>query len=240
MSDNERLLHLWKKKERTAESMRNLVQEYNTWKKQRQNEVAETQKYIQDIKSLTEDKDSHIAQLEADNRNLLAELKQIKRERQAYLKEHEAIAGLMQTEGLTDVTHTNFVKSVEHLLQQRGEMTVKLQALESSITALSAENEDVCQQSQRYSAQIKKLSEEAALSAQKQEQLQSRIQKLQENYTRAQDTITQRDEQLKNANTRTERLWKELASERQKQADDTTAKPSGKPLILTQRSIYIY
>ena len=215
----EKLVYLWRKKERTEVAMKKLIEDHNTLKKQRKSEFTELEKYVQTIKSLSESKDKHTRQLENENRSLTTEMQQLQKERQAYLKEHQAVTDLMQTEGLTDVSNMTLTKSVQHLLQEKTEYQTRVQVLEKSFEVLADENQELRLQSERFQSQLKKKTEEAASYAQQQTKQQ---QKHQTQLDNKQSLLKEKEDiartmflQYEEANTRAEKLDKELTTERQ-------------------------
>ena len=215
----EKLVYLWRKKERTEDAMKKLIEDHNTLKKQRKSEFTELEKYVQTIKSLSESKDKHTRQLENENRSLTAELQQLQKERQAYFKEHQAVSDLMQTEGLTDVSNMTLTKSVKQLLQERTEYQTRVHVLEKSFEVLTDENQELRLQSERFQSQVQKRTEEATAHAQQQTRQQ---QKYQTQLDNKQSLLREKEDmartmflQYEEANTRAERLDRELAKERQ-------------------------
>ena len=215
----EKLVYLWRKKERTEVAMKKLIEDHNTLKKQRKSEFTELEKYVQTIKSLSESKDKHTRQLENENRSLTTEMQQLQKERQAYLKEHQAVTDLMQTEGLTDVSNMTLTKSVQHLLQEKTEYQTRVHVLEKSFEVLADENQELRLQSERFQSQLKKKTEEAASYAQQQTKQQ---QKHQTQLDNKQSLLKEKEDiartmflQYEEANTRAEKLDKELTTERQ-------------------------
>lgn len=219
VSPEERLVYLWRKKERTEEAMKKLIEEHNTLKKRRKTEFTELEKYVQTIKSLSESKEKHIRQLETENRNLTAELQQRQKERQAYLKEHQAVADLMQTEGLTDMSHMTLTNSVKQLLQDKTEYQTRVHVLETSFEALTEENHEIRLQCQKYQSLLQKKSEEVSINSQQQTRQQQKFQTQLENkqslLKEKEDMVRTMFLQYEEANTRAEQLEKELKKDRQ-------------------------
>ena len=139
--------------------------------------------------------------------------------RQAYFKEHQAVSDLMQTEGLTDVSNMTLTKSVKQLLQERTEYQTRVHVLEKSFEVLTDENQELRLQSERFQSQVQKRTEEATAHAQQQTRQQ---QKYQTQLDNKQSLLREKEDmartmflQYEEANTRAERLDRELAKERQ-------------------------
>ena len=126
ISPDQRLAHMWKKYQRTNDSLKEQIKKNQNLMAQRKKELSEMEKFVQEIKNLNLAKGKEIESLAAENSRLKKQLRDMSREREAYIREHQAIADLIATEGLADITRTSSQSPVERI-QQLMEEKVKFQ-----------------------------------------------------------------------------------------------------------------
>ena len=161
MSPDERLVHLWRKYQRTNEQYIKSVEEAKTLKSQRKKEFEEMERYVQNIKQLSESKKKHVQSLEIENEKLTKQVKQLMMEREAYLKGNQAIADLLITEGMTEFDRANPHQYIEQLVKDRNKYLREKKELEEQYAEFQilkgGEINEVKQQAHEKSGRIKEL-----------------------------------------------------------------------------------
>ena len=146
ISTERKLIHLWKKYQRTDVHLKKQIEENQSLQKQRKKEFDELEKYIQSIKQLSHSKETHIQQLNHDNENLSKQMKQLSMEREAYLRQHQAIADLLVTEGMTEFDRANPQKRIEQLVKDRNNSLIKIQEHQEMVEKVQKEKQEMEEQ----------------------------------------------------------------------------------------------
>lgn len=146
IAQEKKMIHLWKKYLRTNEQLKKTVEECNSVKAGRKKDYDELESYIQNNKRLSQNKDEHVQKLMKENENLTKEIKQINIERDAYLREHQAITDLLVTEGLTEFDHSNPQSYIQRLVKERNQGVEKIQQLQEFIHTVSQQEDAIKQQ----------------------------------------------------------------------------------------------
>lgn len=149
ISQDQRLAHLWKKYQRTNDSLKEEIRKNQNLMSQRKKEQAEVGKFVQEIKSLNAAKGKEIESLEAENSILKKQLRDMSREREAYFREHQAIADLIATEGLADLARTSSQSPVERLqklMEERVKYQIKCEGITAELTKRKQQNQELALQ----------------------------------------------------------------------------------------------
>lgn len=131
IASDQKLIHLWRKLQRTEEAYRTSHQEMNSLKKQQKQEMAELEEFISNIRNLSQEKEEFTHSLEEENKSLRTQLRQIHLERDAFIQENQSIVKLLLDEGLNQFAGSTPKQPVEHLLQERNERNSRILQLES-------------------------------------------------------------------------------------------------------------
>jgi len=131
MASDQKLIHLWRKLQRTEEAYRTSHQEMNSLKKQQKQEMAELEEFISNIRNLSQEKEEFTHSLEEENKSLRTQLRQIHLERDAFIQENQSIVKLLLDEGLNQFAGSTPKQPVEHLLQERSERNSRILQLET-------------------------------------------------------------------------------------------------------------
>lgn len=153
LDPDQKLVHLWRKLQRTEEAFRSSRQEINSLKTQQKKETAELEDFVSNIRKLSQEKEQLTLSLEQENESLRAQLRQVCLERDAFIQENQAIAELLLDEGLNQFAGSTPIQPVEHLLQERSEHNSKIQQLE-------AENAQLVEELANTASNIKQEKEE--------------------------------------------------------------------------------
>lgn len=132
MDPDQKLVHLWRKLQRTEEAFRSSNQEMNSLKKQQKKEMAELEDFVSNIRKLQQEKEQLIDSLQT-------QLRQVCLERDAFIQENQTIAELLLNEGLNQFAGSTPIQPVEHLLQERSEHNLKIRQLEAKNAQLVKE-----------------------------------------------------------------------------------------------------
>ena len=150
------MIHLWKKLQRTEEALRGAHKEVHTLKKQKKEEMSGIEEFLSNIRKLSEEKDTQTQSLEKENENLRGQIRQTCLERDAFIQDNQVIAELLLEEGLQEFAGSTPRQPVEHLLQERSEMKVKIEQLETDNVPLA----NVIRERDRYRSELEPLQEE--------------------------------------------------------------------------------
>ena len=119
VSQDRRLVHLWRKCQLTSEEYKKAVEEVKILKRQQKKEFDDLEKArISSIKLLSQNKEALIQRLKSDNEKNEKQVQQLRLEREAYLKGNQAIADLLVTEGMTEFDQANPQKYIEQYIEQ--------------------------------------------------------------------------------------------------------------------------
>ncbi len=119
VSQERKLVHLWRKCQRTSEEYKKAIEEVKVLKSQRKKDFDDMEKTIQSIKYLSQNKETLIQTLKSDNEKNAALVQQLRLEREAYLKGSQAIADLLVTEGMTEFDRANPQTYIEQLVKDK-------------------------------------------------------------------------------------------------------------------------
>ena len=139
LDTDQKLIHLWRKLQRTEVAFRSSHQEMNSLKKQQKQEMAELEEFISNIRNLSQEKEELTHSLEEENESLRTQMRQIHLERDAFIQENQSIVKLLLDEGLNQFAGSTPKQPVEHLLQERNESNSRIQQLESQNIRLAEE-----------------------------------------------------------------------------------------------------
>ena len=131
LDPDQKLVHLWRKLQRTEEAFRSSRQEINSLKTQQKKEMAELEDFVSNIRKLSQEKEQLTLSLEQEKESLRAQLRQVCLERDTFIQENQTIAELLLDEGLNQFAGSTPIQPVEHLLQERSEHNAKIQQLEA-------------------------------------------------------------------------------------------------------------
>ena len=127
--------------------------------------------FLAKIRNLSEEKEKLTQSLEAENEDLRKQVGQVVEERDAFIKENQAIAELLLAEGLQPIASTTPKRQVvEHLLQERTEtknqleemtkenmeVTKKLDNLKVELEAKEKEHQSSLQSAHQNSVDVSK------------------------------------------------------------------------------------
>lgn len=126
-------MHLWKKYKRTESQLEQSVEELNTIKSQQKKQIDEMQQYVTSIKKLQEGKNSHIEELMKDNNDLTEKARQGTIERETYLKQYQAIADLLTTEGSNEF---DAYKQIQTLIRESTSYQANIKSQQDALTQL--------------------------------------------------------------------------------------------------------
>ena len=139
ISEERKMVHLWRKLKRTEEALRAAHQETQLIKQQRKEEMIGIEDFISNIRSLSQQKDVLTRQLETDNDNLRNQLRDHSAEREALISENNIVASLLALEGLRPNGTTS--NQLKLLFEERKEWQVKMKVLDQEKVALAEELE---------------------------------------------------------------------------------------------------
>ena len=139
LDPDQKLVHLWRKLQRTEQAFRSSHQEMNSLKAQQKKETAELEDFVSNIRKLSQEKEQLTLSLEQEKESLRAQLRQVCLERDAFIQENQTIAELLLDEGLNQFAGSTPIQPVEHLLQERSEHNSKIQQLEAENAQLVEE-----------------------------------------------------------------------------------------------------
>lgn len=238
ISEERKLLHLWKKYKRTQEHLKKSIDEVQTLKSQRKKEFDELEKYIQSIKDLSQSKDVHIKNLMEENTNLGKQVKQINIEREAYLKEHQAITDLLVTEGLTEFDGMKPQKQIEQLLKERNDWLAKIKEQEDVIEALQKDKQaledsfvsrekNLMDEKGEVSTQMMKITQERDELLMQQEELRAIL-------TAKEQTLQSTSKMYDESQVKMAKLKLELETEKLAHEESQLAKTAGKLVFRTR------
>ncbi len=131
MDGGRKLIHLWKKLQRTEEALRNSHLEVNSLKQQRRDEMASVEEFVANIRNLSVEKDALTQSLEMENKRLHSQIQQIAQERDAFIQENKLVAQLLLEEGLQQYPNLTPTQQVQQLLQARTELKSRIKQLET-------------------------------------------------------------------------------------------------------------
>ena len=114
------------------------------------------EEFLSNIRKLSEEKDTQTQSLEKENENLRGQIRQTCLERDAFIQDNQVIAELLLEEGLQEFAGSTPRQPVEHLLQERSEMKVKIEQLETDNVPLA----NVIRERDRYRSELEPLQEE--------------------------------------------------------------------------------
>ncbi|KAL5478217.1 hypothetical protein EMCRGX_G025116 [Ephydatia muelleri] len=139
ISEERKMVHLWRKLKRTEEALRAAHQETQLIKQQRKEEMIGIEDFISNIRSLSQQKDVLTRQLETDNDNLRNQLRDHSAEREALISENNIVASLLALEGLRPNGTTS--NQLKLLLEERKEWQVRMKVLDQEKVSLAEELE---------------------------------------------------------------------------------------------------
>ena len=145
VSPNQRLVHLWKKYQRTNDSLKEEIKKNQNLMAQRKKELGEMEKFVQEIKNLNLAKGREIESLAAENNRIKKQLRELSREREAYFREHHAIADLIATEGLADIARTSPqspVERIKQLMEEKAKFQAKYETTLSELAKCREQKEE--------------------------------------------------------------------------------------------------
>ena len=137
-SHEKNLVNVWKKYKRTKDHLERKIEEFESHKKKMKKEFDELQLFVDANKQLQIKRDHHVKQLMDDNFKLNKQIKQNEIEREAYTKQLQSIADLLNTEGLSG-TDFNPSKKVEKLLKEHESNVAKISKQEDFIKQVEEE-----------------------------------------------------------------------------------------------------
>ncbi len=130
MGGDRKLIHLWRKLQRTEEALRSTNQEINSLKQQRKEEMASIEEFVTNIRNLSSEKDALTHSLETENESLHSQIQQICQERDAFVQENKVIAQLLLKEGLQQYSSSSPSQPLQHLIEERTELKSRIEQLE--------------------------------------------------------------------------------------------------------------
>ncbi|XP_065891172.1 early endosome antigen 1-like isoform X2 [Dysidea avara] len=134
---NMKLRHLWKKLQRTEDALKSSHSENTTLKKEKKEEMDAIQKYLENIRNLSSQKEQLVKELEDENRLLKSNathVDQIQVENEALLAQIHAITELTSNEELQQqFTGKTVVEQVQVLLEDRSSASAENKALQSEL-----------------------------------------------------------------------------------------------------------
>ena len=130
VSPDRKLVHVWRKYQRTNNEYKKTAEEVQNLKKQRKREYDDMEKSILTIRNLSQSKENLIGKLKSDNEKNTKQIQQLKLEREAYLKGNQAIADLLVTEGMTEFDRANPQKYIEQLVKDKKKCTEEKREME--------------------------------------------------------------------------------------------------------------
>ena len=141
LSEDRKMVHLWRKLKRTEDALRAAHQETQLIKQQRKEEMVGIEEFISNIRSLSQQKDTFTHQLESENENMRRQLRDCTAERDALLSESSTIANLLALEGLQQNGPAS--SQLKSFLTERNEWEVKIKSLNQEKATLTEELERV-------------------------------------------------------------------------------------------------
>ena len=231
ISTERKLIHLWKKYQRTDVHLKKQIEENQSLQKQRKKEFEEMEKYIQSIKQLSHSKEAHVQQLNHDNENLSKQMKQLSMEREAYLRQHQAIADLLVTEGMTEFDRANPQKQIEQLVKDRNNSLIKIQEHQEMVEKVQKEKEEMEEQYGEF--QVLKAQEQHDMKIQLQEkivanqELEIHLQELRNQLTVKEKTLESTIKTYDDAKMTISNLQQELETEKQNCEEAVEANDAG-------------
>ena len=217
--------------------MKKSIDEAQALKSQRKKEFDELEKYIQSIKDLSQSKDVHIKNLMEENTNLVKQVKQINIEREAYLKEHQAIADLLVTEGLTEFDGMKPQKQIEQLLKERNDWLAKVKEQEDVIESLKKDKQaledsfisrekNLMDEKGKVSTQMMKIAQEKDELLMQQEELKATL-------TAKEHTLQSTSKMYDESQVEIAKLKQELETVKLAHEESQLAKTAGKSVLRT-------
>ena len=231
ISTERKLIHLWKKYQRTDVHLKKEIKENQSLQKQRKKEFDELEKYIQSIQQLSHSKEAHIQQLNHDNENLTKQMKQLSMEREAYLRQHQAIADLLVTEGMTEFDRANPQKQIEQLVKDRNNSLIKIQEHQKMVEKVQKEKEEMEEQYGEF--QVLKAQEQHDMKIKLEEkivanqELEIHLQELKNQLTVKEQTLESTIKMYDDAKMKISNLQQELETEKQNCEEAVEANDAG-------------
>ncbi|KAG7472837.1 hypothetical protein MATL_G00113260 [Megalops atlanticus] len=133
-SAEERQLRLWRLLRDSEGSLASATEELRSLRAQQATEMKEVENYVEHIRNLLEDRESLTAEYERENEQLRAELRQIRLQQDAQLKE---VVEMLDQEGLADISPSSPSEQVAYLLVERSTLLERLEAAERKVDTQS-------------------------------------------------------------------------------------------------------
>ena len=237
LTPEKKMIHLWKKYQRTNDQLKKTVEECKSITAQRKRENEELETYLQNNKRLSQSRDKHMKKLIEENENLTKQIKQIDIEREAYIREHQAITDLLITEGLTDFDRTNPQSYIQQLLKERNEGAEKIRNLQEFIQAVSREEEAIkrqqAEESSQQASEMNNLKTQLQKSLQECEALQLQLKDMQTTMKANEQALTSTQEKYEEGQLKLNELRRQLDEEKMAKEEAEEAAAMAKKALLT-------
>ena len=201
VSQDRRLVHIWRKCQRTSEEYKKAIEEVKILKSQRKKEFDDMEKAISSIKLLSQNKEALIQRLKSDNEKNVKQVQQLRLEREAYLKGNQAIADLLVTEGMTEFDQANPQKYIEQLVKDKNKCAkekTEMENIYSEFQLLKAqEMNDIKEQLQERNTKLRKMNEELEKMKQETDTKSESLSNIEKMLTEARESIAKLTDEMK-------------------------------------------
>ena len=191
ISHDQRLVHLWKKYQRTNDSLKEEIKKKQNLMAQRKKELGDMEKIVQEIKNLNMAKGREIDSIAADNSRLKKQLRDMSREREAYFREHQAIADLIATDRLADITRTSSqspIERIQQVMEEKLEFQSKYETTLAELTKCKKQQQEVALQLDGVRSTLDAKEQMLIIAVEKTEELSSLQQQLRSTVSAHNDT----------------------------------------------------
>ncbi|XP_016320639.1 coiled-coil domain-containing protein 30-like isoform X2 [Sinocyclocheilus anshuiensis] len=126
----ERELHLWLLLQRSEGSLSAATEDLQTLRTQQASEMREVENYVEHIRNMLEERESHTGEYERDSEQLRAELALMKHQQDSQCKE---VVEMLEQEGLAEISQSSASEQVAYLLVERVTLLERLEAAERKL-----------------------------------------------------------------------------------------------------------